>query len=194
PVDVGYGDAGLPAVGIGDAGPVGDVLEPIISLVHVQSVGSDVRGEVEVGQAVVVDVTHGYSATVVVVHVGEDVERGIVGQPVGERDAGAARRQELEQLRLAGAAAAGERQSREEGQNQTRNAERGTRNSAPKPLPSSAFRLPRSHLPYRAGLIRIACPPPGASTRCRREVASTERWEIVTGSGFVSQFAPGPSA
>src|SRR5207248_5194134 len=90
---------------------------PIISLVHVQSVGSDVRGEVEVGQAVVVDVTHGYSATVVVVHVGEDVERGIVGQPVGERDAGAARRQELEQLRLAGAAAAGERQRREEGQN-----------------------------------------------------------------------------
>src|SRR2546422_3057761 len=47
---------------------------------------------------------------------------------------------------------------------------------------------------YRAGLIRIACPPPGASTRCRREVASTERLEIVTGSGLVSQFAPGPSA
>src|SRR5438034_2796802 len=99
PVDVGHGDAGLPAVGIGDAGPVGDVLEPIISLVQVQPVGSDVRGEIEVGQAVVVDVTHRYSATVVVVHVGEDVERGIVGQPVGERDAGAARRQELEQDR-----------------------------------------------------------------------------------------------
>src|SRR5438034_1286311 len=60
PVDVGHGDAGLPAVGIGDAGPVGDVLEPIISLVQVQPVGSDVRGEIEVGQAVVVDVTHRY--------------------------------------------------------------------------------------------------------------------------------------
>src|SRR5207244_6437341 len=111
-----HGDAGLPAVGIGDAGAVGDVLEAIICLVHVQPVGPDVRSEVEVGQAVVVDVTHRYSATVVVVHVGEDVERGIVGQPVGERDAGAARRQELEQLRLAGATAAGERQRREEKQ------------------------------------------------------------------------------
>src|SRR3989454_9598848 len=108
PVDVGHGDGGLPAVGISHTGPVGDVLEPIISLIHVQPVGPDVRSEVEVGQAVVVDVTHRYSATVVVVHVGEDVERGIVGQPVGERDAGAARRQEVEQLRLAGAAAAGD--------------------------------------------------------------------------------------
>src|SRR2546427_12219279 len=67
------------------------------------------RGEIEVGQAVVVDVTHRYSATVVVVHVGEDVERGIVGQPVAERNAGAARRQELEQLRLAAAPPAGAR-------------------------------------------------------------------------------------
>src|SRR2546427_9928803 len=73
------------------------------------------RSEVEVGQAVVVDVTHRYSATIVVVHVGEDVERGIVGQPVGERDAGAARRQELEQLRLAGAAAAGDGYGHEQG-------------------------------------------------------------------------------
>src|SRR2546427_12646617 len=74
------------------------------------------RSDVEVGQAVVVDVTHRYAATVVVVHVGENVERGIVGQPVGERDAGAARRQELEQLRLAGGAAGRERQRREEKQ------------------------------------------------------------------------------
>ncbi len=29
---------------------------------------------------------------------------------------------------------------------------------------------------------------------CSREVASTGRFEIVTGSGFVSQLAPGPSA
>src|SRR6266702_2443569 len=47
---------------------------------------------------------------------------------------------------------------------------------------------------YRAGRIRIACPPPGASTRCRRDFASTGRWVIATGSGLVSQFAPGPSA
>src|SRR5205823_3202833 len=47
---------------------------------------------------------------------------------------------------------------------------------------------------YGAGRIRIACPPPGASTRCSRDRESTGRLEIATGNGFVSQFAPGPSA
>src|SRR6185312_1581973 len=170
------------------------VLEPIIPLVQVQPVGSDVRREVDVLQAVVVDVTHRDATTVVVVHVLENVERGVVGQPVGERDAGALRGQQLEQPRLAGATAGGERHHRQERHNRTRNAERGTRNSAPEQLPRSAFRLPRSHFSYRAGRILIACPPPGASTMCSRDVASTVRLEMVTGNGLVSQFAPGPSA
>jgi len=47
---------------------------------------------------------------------------------------------------------------------------------------------------YRAGRMRIACPPPGASTTCSVVVASTGRCEMVTGSGLVIQFASGPSA
>src|SRR6266542_109227 len=47
---------------------------------------------------------------------------------------------------------------------------------------------------YLAGRIRMAWPPPGASTIWRREAAVTVRLEIATGRGLVSQFAPGPSA
>src|SRR5205823_14331989 len=122
-IHVGHGDAGLPAVGIGHAGPLGDVLEPIIPLVQVQPVGSDVGGEVEVRQAVVVDVAHRHSTTVVEVHVGENVERRVVGQPVDERHTGALRGQRLEELRLAGATAGrGQHASGdEERQDRTRN-------------------------------------------------------------------------
>src|SRR5216684_2129462 len=52
PVDVGHRDAGLPADGIGDPRPLGDVLELVIPLVQVEPVGTSVRGEVEVRQAV----------------------------------------------------------------------------------------------------------------------------------------------
>src|SRR2546427_3102792 len=44
---------------------------------------------------------------------------------------------------------------------------RGHRSSEP-------IHLSRGQTHYRAGLIRIACPPPGASTRCRREVTRSE--------------------
>jgi len=54
--------------------------------------------------------------------------------------------------------------------------------------PPSALRIMiRTIAP--AGSDRL--PAPGASTMCSRDVASTVRLEIVTGSGFVSQFAPG---
>ena len=42
--------------------------------------------------------------------------------------------------------------------------------------------------------MRTAWPPPGASTMRNRDVESTGFEEIATGSGFVAQFAPGPSA
>ena|SRR5881396_2965603 len=44
------------------------------------------------------------------------------------------------------------------------------------------------------GRSLIACPPPGARARRRCDARVTVRWEIVTGSGLVSQSAPGPSA
>ena len=47
---------------------------------------------------------------------------------------------------------------------------------------------------YFAGVKRMACPPPGASTTLRFVPESTVRFEMLTGSGFVAQFAPGPSA
>ena len=47
---------------------------------------------------------------------------------------------------------------------------------------------------YFAGRMRIAWPPPGASTRWSREALVTERCVIVTGNGLSSQFALGPSA
>ena len=110
PVDVGHRDAGLPGPRVRDPGALGDVLEAVIALVQVEPVGTDVRGEVEVRQPVVVDVAHRHAAAVVVVQVGEDVECGVVGQPVGERDAGALRGQPLEELRLTGTGTARERQ------------------------------------------------------------------------------------
>ena len=47
---------------------------------------------------------------------------------------------------------------------------------------------------YFAGVNRIACPPPGARTTLRLVPESTVLFEMLTGSGFVDQFAPGPSA
>ena len=189
-VDVGHGDAGLPAIGICHAGALGDVLEPVVPQVPVQPIGTHVRGEVEIRKAVAVDIAHGDTAAVVVVEEVDDVERGILLRDcVDERDAGGAGGQELEQRRGVRAPATGGQQ-----QKQTRNAEVGTGNSERLSRPGSAFRVPRSHLPYRAGRIRIAWPPPGARTRRKREAAVTARWEIETGSGFVSQLAPGPSA
>jgi hypothetical protein len=42
--------------------------------------------------------------------------------------------------------------------------------------------------------MRIACPPPGASTTRSRLAEVTGRREMVTGNGLSSQFAFGPSA
>src|SRR5207249_6574275 len=131
-------------------------------------IGTHVRREVEIGEPVAVHVAHGDAAAVVVVEEVDDVERGILLRHlVDERDARGAWGQNLEQrggLRRPGAGG-------EEQQSPT-----------------------RSHVPYRSGRIRIACPPPGARTRWRLVLASTARCEIETGRGFVSQCAPGPSA
>src|SRR5206468_7500090 len=47
---------------------------------------------------------------------------------------------------------------------------------------------------FPAGRMRIAWPPPGASATRRCEARVTVRCVMDTGSGLVSQLAPGPSA
>src|SRR5688500_6975357 len=47
---------------------------------------------------------------------------------------------------------------------------------------------------HRVGVMRTACPPPGASTTFRLVLDVTLRLEIATGYGLVLQLAPGPSA
>src|SRR4029077_6312560 len=103
---VGHRDAGLPAVGIGHPRALGDVLETVVALVKVALVEPHVRRAVEDRHPVIVDVAHRHATAVVEVQVLEDVEGGVVGEPVGERDAGALLGEALEQLRLPGAAAA----------------------------------------------------------------------------------------
>ncbi len=170
-VHVGHRHAGLPALGIGHAGVRGDVLEVVIASVQVEPVGSDVRREVEIGKAVVIDVADGDTTAVVVVQVVEDVEGGVIRQAIHERHAGGFGWQGFEERRArrwsGGSLAAGEQDHQ------------------------------RAMSPFHrfvTGRMRIACPPPGASASCRCEPRVTVRCAIVTGSGFVSQFAPGPSA
>src|SRR5439155_481226 len=96
-VDVGHRDAGLPPNRIGDASLVGDVLELIVALIAIELVRAEVRGEVEVGETVSVDIADGNSGAVVVVQVVQDVEVGALGQIVGEGYAGRFWLQELEE-------------------------------------------------------------------------------------------------
>src|SRR5438552_5171378 len=101
-IDVGHRDAGFPADRIGDAGLVGDVLELIVALIAIELVRAEVRGEVQVGEPVSVDIADGNSGTVVVVQVVEDVKVRPLRQVVGERDSGRFWLEELEQRRRDG--------------------------------------------------------------------------------------------
>ena len=188
-VDVGHRDAGFPADRIGDAGLVGDVLELIVALIAIELVRTEVRGEVEVGEPVSVDIADGHSCTVVVVQVVQDVEVGPLGQVVRESDAGRLGLQQLEECvswRGYGALTTDKH-------NRANHSHPGDHKlqTACCPLPASRF---PPQLPYLAGVKRIACPPPGAHTTLRFVLESTVLFEMLTGSGFVAQFAPGPSA
>ena len=96
-VDVRHRDARLPAIRISDARFVGDVLELIVPLIAIELVGAEVRREIEIGQAIPVDVAHRDSAAVVVVEVVEDIEVRLLRQRIGEGDAGRSRAKKLEQ-------------------------------------------------------------------------------------------------
>src|SRR5205823_12445624 len=113
-VDVGHGNASLPAYRVGHTGAIGDVLESVVALVDVEPIRANVRGEVKVGQAIVVDVAGRNSAAVVVVQVVQNVERGVFWQPIDERDARATRGKELEKRSTAGCGVAANEQNARE--------------------------------------------------------------------------------
>ena len=100
-VDVGHGDAGLPTYGIRHPCFFGDVLEAVVPKIAIELVGTEVGGEVEIGEPVAVDVTDRDAGAVVVVQVVEDVEVGLLGQRVRESNARCFWLQELKQRWLA---------------------------------------------------------------------------------------------
>ncbi len=87
-VDVRHRNAGLPGIRIGDAGFAGYILEGVIPTIAIELIGAQVRGEIEIGQAVPIDVAHRDSAAVVVVEIVQDVEVGLLRQRVREGDPG----------------------------------------------------------------------------------------------------------
>ena len=96
-IDVRHRDAGLPAVRVGDARFLGDVLELIVALIAIELVRAEVRSEVEIREPVPVDVAGGDATAVVVVEVVQGVEVGPFRKRVGERNARCLRLQQLEQ-------------------------------------------------------------------------------------------------
>ena len=107
-IHVGHRDAGRPARRVAHTGPLRDVLEPEIAGVPIQPVGPEVGREVQVRQAVAINVAGGHAPAVVVVEIIDDVELGRLRQLVDERHTGPLRGEKLEQRRCA--VTAGQRQ------------------------------------------------------------------------------------
>ena len=85
-VDVGHRDAAFPSHRIRDAGAGGDVFEPEVAEVAIEVVRAQVRGEVEIDEAVAIDVARRHAAAIVEVQIVDDVHRGVFGEHVGECD------------------------------------------------------------------------------------------------------------
>ena len=96
-VDVRHRDAGLPAIRVGDARLVGDILELIVPLVPIELVGTKVRGEIKILESIAIDITNSDAAAVVVVEIVDDVEVRRLRQLIDELYAGGLRRQQLKQ-------------------------------------------------------------------------------------------------
>jgi len=71
----------------------------VVPLVQVESIGADVRREIEVGQPVVVDVADSNAASVVVLQISEDVERRVFGKTIDKCDASGSGGKRLEECR-----------------------------------------------------------------------------------------------
>ncbi|MEY3367557.1 MAG: hypothetical protein RI973_712 [Bacteroidota bacterium] len=114
-VDVHHGDAGGPfALGV-DAGLPGGVFELKVAAVEVEPGLGHIGGKEDIGEAVVVHVADADAGAVVEVFEGEDVERLVFPQLVGEGNAGFRRVSELEEciwivVRLIAGLAAGEKE------------------------------------------------------------------------------------
>ena len=85
-VDVGKGRRDADSIGGPDAGPLRPVLEPSAAQVPPEPVGAHLGGEVQVGQAVTVDVGDRQSVAMVVVH-GLVRPAGVADDSMLERDA-----------------------------------------------------------------------------------------------------------
>ncbi len=109
-VHVGHRDTALPARDGTDAGSLGDVLEPEVARVAIEPVGTEVRREVQVRQAVAVHITGSHAPAVIEIQVVDDVELGSLRQLVGECHPGGFRGKQLEQGLGTLYGAAGQRQ------------------------------------------------------------------------------------
>ena len=88
-VDVDEVDAGIPAIGAaGHAGFFSDVFELQVAFIQIEFVWRHIAGKVQVGQAVVVDVSHGYSSAIVEIFIRQHIEFLCFRQLVGKGDTG----------------------------------------------------------------------------------------------------------
>ena len=87
-IDVGHRHPGRPAPRSRYAGRFGHVLELQIAPIEVEPVGQAIGAEVDIGQAVVINVADGYAAAIVIVAVAKYIEVAVGGQLVDEVDAG----------------------------------------------------------------------------------------------------------
>ena len=97
-VHIGMGNARGPSVGVGDAGLGGDLLESEPAPVQVQGIGLLVRGKVEVGEPIPVEVGGQHPGPVIVIKIGQDIQLRAFGQLVAKVNPGAFRFQFLQQV------------------------------------------------------------------------------------------------
>ena len=148
-IHIGHRDARLPSLRVGDASLVGDVLELIVALVAIELVRADVGREVEIGQAVAVDIAYRDATTIVVVEVVEDIEVSFFRQLVGEAHARCRGREQLEQWRRSVGSAFAPRRRAPTMNARIEICRRSFSTRLPLPLPASRLPLFRRREPNR---------------------------------------------
>jgi hypothetical protein len=92
-VDIGYGYAGLPVAFALYTGFFRDILKPEIPLVEIKFVTTLVGSKIEVRQPIVVEVANGYTASIVIIKIVQDIEAVRVCDTVLKIDPGGGGRQ-----------------------------------------------------------------------------------------------------